>query len=115
MKEETEQLSLAVGSTHVTIAPHTPMSLLTLKETGQFAIIGSSTSVTVIVEEQVAVQPISSVTVYIYVPSVKPDCNPASAYGGVPPVAVTSIEPLASPKQPTMIVPVALMANEAVG
>jgi len=60
---------------------------------------GSMLSETVIVDEHVDVHPIASVTVYVYVPFVKPDCNPVPVSGAVPPTAVTSISPSVDPKQ----------------
>jgi len=60
------QLSLPEGVVYVTVAPHTPASLLTVTLEGQL-IVGSSVSLTVTVKLHVAVLPFASVTLYVFV------------------------------------------------
>jgi hypothetical protein len=56
----------------------------------------------VMVTEQVAVQPLSSVTVKVYVPAERPLVDGDTVYGAVPPVAVTEAEPSEPPKHDTL-------------
>ena len=63
VKVSTAQLSLAVGSVHVTAAEQSPASLVCVMSAGVPAMTGSSSSVTVMSKDEVVVLPWMSVAV----------------------------------------------------
>ncbi len=75
------QLSVAVGATQLTTAPHMPGVLVVVTFIGHDVNTGNSLSVTVTVNEHMAVLPLASVAVYdmLVTPigKVDPDGNPA--------------------------------------
>jgi hypothetical protein len=79
-------------------SPSVPPKHDTCDTTEQLAI---SSEGSVIVTEHVAVQPLSSVTVKVYVPAERPVADGETVYGAVPPVAVTEAEPSEPPKHDT--------------
>src|SRR5436189_43716 len=57
----------------------------------------------VIVTDVVAVHPLLSVTVNVYVPAVSPACDGVIVYPGVPPLGVITTEPFVPPLHVTLV------------